>query len=44
MFAPSNIHAKIYFSANSVTQLNSQNVTDSNPGDINFRFFQDVIP
>jgi len=26
-----------------VIQLNNQNVTESNPGDINFKLFQDVI-
>jgi len=41
MFAPSNIFAKTYFCANSVIQ--NQNVTESNPDDINFKLFQDVI-
>src|SRR5215469_12778408 len=31
MFAPSNILAKIYFCANSVIQLNNQNITESSP-------------
>jgi hypothetical protein len=43
MFAPSNILAKTYFFANSVIQLNNQNVTESNPVDVNFKLFQDVI-
>jgi len=45
MFGPSNVLAKTYeyFYANSVIQLNNQNVTESNPGDINFILFQDVI-
>jgi hypothetical protein len=43
MFAPSNILAKTYSCANSVIQLNNQNVTESNPDDSNFKLFQDVI-
>jgi hypothetical protein len=43
MFGLSKIPAKTYFFANSEIQLNYQNVTEINRGDINFKLFQDVI-